>query len=126
MPNFVKCKQETYKVKRMKQEIESIHQTRGLFRIMKEELTFKEVLDKEETYDNHPVNLDWVNYIQRIKSGGDRDSEGNYISGTEKPGIKFRLNDCEIYWYYDNIPTRDDQFEEISTNRDSYKKRVVL
>ncbi len=126
MAHFIKCKQELVTYKTMKQEIENIETIHRVFLGTRQVVTYKEVFDKEENYENSPINLDVVIRLSKTVGAYDRDSNRYFIKTTGKQGICFHTIDGTYEWYYDTKEARDEQFEEIASNSHMYKSKVVI
>lgn len=122
MATFLKCKQEfiTYTKVNEVQVNNEIKLETVFFFFKKIVPVYRNVPEIIEKY-NSPINLDIVKNFSKTK----------HQIGNDKPlknfhGIVFKLVDGECYWYYEDEKTRDEQFEEIASNKHLYLLKVHI
>ena len=123
MANFIKCKQESFSYKKYENVKVRDELTRSFFFFVKINpiYEFQEEVEAITVYNN-PINIEYVKNISRT---------GGIYCGLSKfsahYGIRFFLvGGGESCWFYDNVKTRDEQFEEIVSNNHLYKSKVNI
>lgn len=118
MATFVKCKEESVKYKTYKQVQTGSKTERFLLFFKTVEPIFEEVPDSEGTFKNNPINISHVLDIEKVTGAGDKNSSYGYVQGTSRSGIKFfYAGGYYTNWYYNSEKLRDEQFEEVATNK---------
>lgn len=118
MATFVKCKEEFVKYKTHKQIQTGSKTERFLLFFKTVEPIFEEVPDSEGSFQNNPINISRVLDIEKVTGAGDKNSSYGYVKGTSRPGIKFFFEGgYYTNWYYNSEKLRDEQFEEVATNK---------
>lgn len=118
MATFIKCKQDSIKIKQSGFSSEIVVVPYLLF-FKKEKTICVEIPGETTNRDNTPINIDVVITISK---------NSKKLSKWEnsKPGILFTAADDYFEWYYDNEKIRDEQFDEIISNHHNYKSNISL